>query len=122
MNNTNNILVKEMGKLSIYITQSEKAAESSLLKKIKAKPLYREIIRAAKEDKIMAASAFNTHYGYSNHEKVQSKFAEGLDRHLALCIELIDSKSKLEAFCKSHVRLLAGKSIVFKPVEYWEIV
>ncbi|HLK28828.1 MAG TPA: DUF190 domain-containing protein [Puia sp.] len=116
-----NLHVKEMGKLRIYLPQGEKMSGEGLIGKLNKKTVYREIIKAAKNELIMNASAFMTHFGYSQHKPIAQKFTEGNDDDTTLCIELIDNKTKLESFCRKYHSMLKGKTIVYKPVEFWEI-
>jgi PII-like signaling protein len=69
----------------------------------------------------MNASVYQTHSGYSLHGNISTHHAELDNADLSLCVELIDEKQKLEAFCIKHTALLRGKMIVYKAVEFWEI-
>jgi len=115
------ITSQEMGKIRIYVTPSEKMEAKGLWGKLNAKPLYRTIINAAKKDGLMNASAFMTHYGFSGGGKVQAAGAEMQNPNLALCVEIIDRKDRLEDFCRRHGRLLQGKVIIYKHVEHWDV-
>jgi PII-like signaling protein len=85
------------------------------------KNTYRQIIVEAKKDGIMNASVFNTHFGYSNNGKIQQQSLETGNAGLTICIELIDTRPKLEAFFSKHKDMLKGKVVVFKEVEFWDI-
>lgn len=114
------ITSQEMGKIRIYVTPREKAA-TTFWQKLKAKPLYRDIINAAKGDGLMNASAFMTHYGFSNHGPIHVDGTEATNPNLTLCVEIIDHKDKLEAFCRNHGKLLQDKVVVYKHVEHWDV-
>lgn len=111
---------KEIGQVRIYMTPSDKRT-SHKIKKIFTRPLYQEIIDAAKEDGILNAVAHHTHYGYSGNGKIQSNKLEMPNDRLSLCIELISRREHLEKFCRKHGDLLQGKVIVYKHIEHWEI-
>lgn len=111
----------EMGKIRIYVTPCEKTAASGFWQKLNAKPLYRSIINAAKKDGLMNASAFMTHYGFSGGGQVHADGAEITNPNLALCVEIIDQKDRLETFCRQHGSLLQGKVIIYKHVEHWDV-
>ncbi len=96
-------------------------AASGLWNRLNAKPIYREIINAAKKDGLTSAVAFLTHYGFSNGGKIKSENPESTNSHLTLCVEIIDHKNRLETFCRRHGALLKGKTIVYKHVEHWSL-
>ncbi len=83
--------------------------------------LYRDIILAAKAFGISNAHAHHTHFGYSNHSQVHQEIGDLPNPHLTMCVELVCDREKLEAFCREHAALLAGKVIVYKPLERWNV-
>ncbi len=117
----NPIIEQSLGKIQIYIKPRDKIQGSGFLHRLKPKQLYRELVKYAKEDHLMNASVYQTHHGYSMHGKISTQHAELDNADLSLCVELIDEKEKLEAFCQKHAELLKGKMIVYKAVEFWEI-
>ncbi len=119
MKHTHHIVSHEMGKIRIYLTPRDKVPAQGLLGRLGAKPVYREIIAAAKKDGLHSAVAFTSHHGFSNGGRVDSTGAEGGDSHMTLCVELIDHKDALEEFCRRHGALLGGHPIVYKHVEHW---
>lgn len=114
------VVTREIGKIRIYLAPRDRAPARGFWDRLNAKPAYREIIQAAKKDGLSNA-AFMTHFGFSNGGKVQVVGAESPNPNLLLCVELIDHKDKLEEFCRTHVDLLKGKTIVYKHVEHWDI-
>ena len=114
--------IREMGKLRIYLPQGEKISKGGLMGRLNKRTVYKEIIRAAKEELIMNASAFVTHFGYTQHNPIEEKFTEGNHESTTLCVELIDNRIKLETFCNKYYDMLKGKTIVYKPVEFWEMI
>jgi H+/Cl- antiporter ClcA/PII-like signaling protein len=116
-----NIVAHEMGKLRIYLTPRERLKADGLWARLNARPIYREIIRAAKRDGLHNAVAFTTHFGFSNRGDVQGAGAEAPNPQLTLCVELIGYKDALETFCRRHGELLKGKTIVYKHVEHWSL-
>lgn len=115
------IVSHEIGKIRIYLTPRDRVAAKGFWDKLNAKPIYREIIKAAKQDGLKNAAAFMTHFGFTNGGKVQEQGAEMANPHLTLCVELIDHKDVLEEFCRRHGELLKGKTIVYKHVEHWDV-
>ncbi len=121
MNKKHHIVSHELGKIRIYLTPRDRVAAKGLWDRLNPRPIYREIIDAAKKDDLQSAVAFATHYGFSNGSKVQTQSLESANSHLTLCIEIIDQKDRLEAFCRHHGVLLQGKTIVYKHVEHWAV-
>ena len=121
MNNTNEIVEKPLGKIQIFIKPKDKIKGVSLLERLLPKQIYREILRNAKQDGLMMASVYQTHSGFALNDKIQVAHSEYDNANLALCVELIDEKHKLEAFCLKNTALLKGRMIVYKAVEFWEI-
>ena len=110
-----------LGKLRIYISPADKIkhGKRSILQKLFPQSAYIHIVQDAKEAGIMNASVYNTHFGFSNHEKVQSYNMESDNSKLTMCVELIDKKEKLESFFIKHKDYLKGKTVIFKEVETW---
>lgn len=115
------IIEISLGKLQIYVKPKDKIEAMNFVHSLRSRSLYRELVKYAKEDSLMNASVFQTHHGYSMHGKISTAHVEIPNQDLYLCIELIDEKVKLEAYCKKHRDLLKGKMVVFRPVEFWEI-
>ncbi len=115
------IVTHDIGKIRIYLTPRDRVAAHGFWDKLGAKPLYREIVKAAKRDGLRNAAAFMTHFGFTGGGTVQALGAETANPDLTLCVELIDSKDRLEEFCRRHGELLKGKTIVYKNVEHWDV-
>lgn len=110
----------KMGKLRIYLTHGDKIKPDKLIRRVFPKSTAHHIVSEAKKDGLMNASVFQTHFGYSNHEKVQKHSIESDNSDMTICIELIDTHEKLELFFKKHHRMLHGKVVVYKEVEFWD--
>lgn len=67
---------KEVGQVRIYMTPREKRKAKTFRERLGIKPLFREIIDAAKKDGLLNASAHHTHYGYSGGGRVQAEMGE----------------------------------------------
>ncbi|TZF81720.1 DUF190 domain-containing protein [Pedobacter sp. BS3] len=115
------IIEKTLGKLQIYVKPMEKIQATGFIHRLKSRQLYRELVKYAKHDHLMNASVYQTHHGYSMHGKINTGNVELANQDLFVCVELIDEKQKLEAFCQKHAGLLKGRMLVFKPVEFWEV-
>ncbi|MCT3639631.1 DUF190 domain-containing protein [Elizabethkingia anophelis] len=112
-----------MGRLLIYITPADKIrhGERSIFRRIFPKAAYMHIIQDAKAESILNASAYHSHFGFSNNESIQSYNLEGDNSKLTMCVELVDKRDKLERFCLKHKDYLKSKVVIFKEVEFWDI-
>jgi H+/Cl- antiporter ClcA/PII-like signaling protein len=120
MSHRHKVTSREIGQVRIYMTPREKRKAAGM-KALFGKPLYQEIIDAAKADGILNAVAHHTHYGYSGNGKIQSNDQELPNNALNLCVELIANRDDLELFCRKHGDLLKGRVIVYKHMEHWDI-
>jgi len=111
---------REIGQCRIYMTPGERRSARGF-RRIFAKPLYQEIIAAARKDGIPNAAAHHTHYGYSSNGRIQADSGDIPNDRVNLCVELIGARDELERFCRKHGELLHGKVIVYKHMEHWEI-
>jgi PII-like signaling protein len=111
-----------LGRLCIYIAPADKIrhGDRTMFRKLFPRSAYIHIITEAKKDGILNASAFNTHFGYSDTGSVQSFSAEGDNSRLSMCIELLDKSPKLEAFFLRHKDILKDKVVIYKEVEFWD--
>jgi len=115
---------REIGQVRIYMQPRERGSQSGrgLRKLLGTPPLYKEIIREAKRDGLLNASAHHTHYGFSGSGSLQGGAGGEIPNPLlTLCVELIGPRDELELFCRRHGKLLKGKVIVYKHMEHWEI-
>ncbi|MBV6493810.1 MAG: hypothetical protein LDLANPLL_01833 [Turneriella sp.] len=117
------IKVTKMGKLRIYITPADKLPPKGkgLLKKMFPKSAFIHIVQEAKKDGILNASVYHTSHGYSNKNKIESMNYESGNPKLTLCVELVDARKHLEAFCLKHEDLLRDKVVIYKEVEQWSL-
>ncbi len=114
------VTAREIGQVRIYMTPREKRKGTGM-KGLFGKPLYQEIIDAAKSDGILNAVAHHTHYGYSGNGQIQTNNQELPNTNLNLCVELIAHRDELELFCRKHGELLSDKVVVYKHMEHWDI-
>lgn len=122
MPNNHRVHTQELGLVRIYVSPRERRPRSGGRSILRNRPLYQEIIDAAKEDGILNAVAHPTHYGYSGTGDVQRAGSPELSNsQLMLCVELIAPTVQLEVFCRRHGELLQGKVVVHKTVEHWDI-
>lgn len=112
-----------LGKLEIYIAPAHKVQNGgkSLFRKLFPKPTYMHLIQEAKKDGIINASAHSTHTSFTTDGKIISFSVEGDNSKLAMCIELVDKREKLEAFFLKHQDSLREKVVIYKNVEFWDV-
>jgi len=111
-----------LGKLRIYIEPAHKVrhGDRSFYRKLFPKTAYMHIISEAKKEGILKAAAYNAQMGYSNQGNIQLHHIERDNSKLAICLELIDKKEKLESFFLKHQELFRSKVVIFKEVEFWD--
>ncbi|EJL23475.1 DUF190 domain-containing protein [Novosphingobium sp. AP12] len=110
---------REVGMLRIYLKPSDKIGPRRFWD---VKPLYRELIRTAKEDGIINAVAQHTHYGFSNQGPIRENGSEIADPQLTMCVELVGERGQLDLFCRRNGALLGDKVIVYKQLEHCSIM
>lgn len=112
-----------LGKLKIYITPADKIKhpERTTWQKIFPKSAYIHIVEDAKKEGILNASVYNTHFGFSNKGKIRAMSIEGDNSKLTMCVELVDTREKLEAFFLKNKEHLKDKVVIYKEVEFWDV-
>lgn len=113
-----------LGNLRIYLPPAHKIrhGDRTLFRKLFPRSAYVHIIREARKDGILNATAHSTHAGFAAGGKIAVRTAEGDNAQLAMVVELIDSRDRLEEFFLKHKELLRGKVIIYKEVEFWDAV
>ena len=120
MTNSIPLSTKEIGQLRIYIPQGETRRGLGFWS-LFGRALYYDLVHLAKADGIINAAAHPTHFGYTRGGSIQTAGAETANPHLSMCVELIDDREKLEAFCRKHVDVLRDRILVYKQLELWEL-
>lgn len=115
---------QEIGMIRIYVKPKDRAARqgaSRFRSLLSTRPLYQELVQQAKRAGLLNAVAHHTHYGFSNHGRVQYKDPEIGNPELTMCVEVIGPRARLETFCREHGELLEKKVIVYKTLEHWTV-
>jgi PII-like signaling protein len=115
------VISHETGMVRIFLRPADRRKQPGLRGFFASRPLYRDIIDAAKKEGIMNAHAHHTHYGYSNHGKIRAQSLETGNPELTVCVELIAPKDQLEEFCGTYGDWLTEKVIVYKHLEHWGV-
>ncbi|HUE15454.1 MAG TPA: voltage-gated chloride channel family protein [Planctomycetaceae bacterium] len=110
---------QDIGQLRIFLTARERRNKG--FRGLFGKPVYQEIIHAAKQDGVLNAVAHRMQFGYSGQGKIETDKHEIPNEYLTLCVELIGERPELETFCQKHAALLFGKVVVYEKLERWEV-
>jgi PII-like signaling protein len=110
---------REIGQLRIFLTAREQRQKG--LRGLFGKPVYQEIIHAAKQDGVLSAVAHRTHFGYSGDGKSVDASQATSSEYLTLCVELIGERLQLEQFCQKHAILMGDKVVVYEKMERWDV-
>lgn len=121
MKPTHNLTASDVGMVRIYLKPRDRMPNKGVRALWSSRPLYRELVLEAKKDGLMNAVAHHTHYGYSNHGRVQDHSSEIANPELTMCVEIIGHRPDLESFVRRHGALLHDKVIIFKHLEHWSI-
>lgn len=122
MTHSHHVHARELGHLLIHLTPRCRRPGKTGFKAMLGCPLYQEIIRAAKADGILSATAYPAQFGYAGAAKLQAnEHLETPNGNITLRVELVDERAKLELFCRRHGDLLRNRVVVFKPAEHWEL-
>jgi PII-like signaling protein len=120
MEENRDIVSHQVGHLLIYLTRGEKKPQTGW-KRFFSRSLFQHIIDEAKRDGILNATAHSVHYGYTGRGKVQRDCPEGGSERLAILVELVSDREKLERFVQAQKALLKDKIIIFRPIEQWNL-
>jgi len=121
MNHSSLLVARELGELRIYLTQADKHPQPGLRGRLFPQSLAHALVDRAHAFGILQATTHTSGYGYVLGGAVRARHLEVESGQLALCVELLDERPRLLAFCQQHQALLHGKTVVFRPVEQWAI-
>jgi PII-like signaling protein len=119
---SNHILsASDVGMVRIYLKARDRMPSKGARSLWSSRPMYRELVLAAKKSGLTNAVAHHTQFGFSNHGRVEDFSAEISNPDLTTCVEVIGHRPDLEAFVRQHGALLSGKVIIFKHLERWTV-
>ncbi len=120
---SHNVHPREIGSLRIYLKPAERAPSGRGIRRLLgARPLYLELIAAARRGGLMNAMVHHTHHGFSRRGADSTAETGGAGGASMTWVEIVDLKEKLESFCSDHAEALRGKVITYKQIERWEIL
>lgn len=111
----------KVGKLRIYLKTGETIKSKGLLRKFFPKSVYWKIIEEAKHSGLMNAHVFHTQTAYTQGGDIHRRNVESDNSGLTVCVELVDSREKLEHFFKTHQPMFKDKTVIYKEVEFWDV-
>ncbi len=118
----NKIESSEVGSLRVYFPIGEKRPSGFWKRLLGRKPIYQEVVDAAKtHGLIQAVAAHGTYYGFSGAEAVQAEMSESPNPRMNMFVEIIGPRPALESFCRSNAGLLSGRMIYFVGLERWAL-
>lgn len=112
--------ITKKGKLRIYLATGDVIKSESLLRKVFPKSKYLKLMQEAKKSGIMNAHVFRTHAAVQKGGKMTHHSVEGDTSGLTVCVELVDTREKLQEFFKTHKDMLKENTVIYKEVEFWE--
>lgn len=115
-----NLIATEAGQLCIYLTPGERR-QTGWKGFFFGRPLYRELIDAAKADGLPNAIARQAQYGYHLKGRIEADMSDIPNPQLTICVELTGHREQLAEFSNKHGDWLDGKLIVFRPLEQWHV-
>lgn len=121
MPHRHDIHARKLGIVRIYLTPKDRYKPTGA-RFFRSRPLYRALIDAAKADGIPNAVAHQTQYGYTTRGRIQVAHPELPNAELNLFVELIAPTEQLAHFCRKHAELLAGRTVIHKHADHWEMV
>ncbi|AWC25229.1 Voltage-gated ClC-type chloride channel ClcB [Aminobacter sp. MSH1] len=121
VNSTHILTASDVGMVRIYLKPRDKMPSKGARALWSSRLLYRELVLEAKKEGMMNAVAHHTHYGYSNHGRVENHSSEISNPELTVCVEIIGHRADLETFVRRHGALLYNKVIIFKHLEHWSV-
>ncbi len=121
MPDRHHVTSREVDQVRIDMTPGERGASNGgrLKRLLSSTPLDIEIIKAARQDGLMSATAHHTHYGFSGTGAIHADGAEVSNPALAMVVEITGNREQLEQFCRKHAELLQDKVLIYKHLEHW---
>lgn len=122
MNEASIMQTEPAGILRIFMTSGSRAHNGSgktFSGLFQRRPLYRDIIHAARAAGFTCSNAHFAHYGFWKGGAIQQTLGEIPNTLLSVYVDILGSQDQLKAFCLSHETLLKKTALYFKPAEAW---
>lgn len=113
---------QQIGSLRVYFPIGETRPSGFWKRLLGCKPLYQELVDAAKtHGLIQAVAAHSTYYGFSGSGSVQAEMSELPNPRMSMFVEIVGPRAALESFCKKNPDMLKSRMIYFVGLERWSI-
>lgn len=122
MKQDHHIKHQESGMIRIYMKPDERRDVPGWAGLFGGRPLYRELVAAALSEGAVSAVAHHTHFGFCSHGTAETGDVAAAKPDLTMCVEIIGDRQVLEAFCIRHAECLAGRVVVYRQLERWEVL
>ncbi|KXV79053.1 hypothetical protein GOB86_15045 [Acetobacter lambici] len=122
MHETPTLLTEPAGILRIFMTSASRAQsrqQKPFTRLFQRRPLYRDIVHAARAAGFTCSNAPFAHYGFWRSGEIQQTLGEIPNTLLSVYVDILGDHEQLQAFCLSHEALLRDTSLYFKPAESW---
>lgn len=122
MHETPTIQTEPAGILRIFMTSASRVHNRELkplARLFQRRPLYRDIVHAARAAGFTCSNAHFSHYGFWRGGEIQQTLGEIPNTLLSVYVDILGNHEDLRAFCLSHESLLKDTSLYFKPAESW---
>ncbi|HEY0995621.1 MAG TPA: voltage-gated chloride channel family protein [Gemmatimonadaceae bacterium] len=113
--------VHTVGLVRLYLSPSDRRPGSGWWGRLMGRSLASEIVLAAKKAGLPHALILQPRAGFTGGGPLHVDHPEYGGANLTVCVELMGEPAVLEQFCQSHMDLLAGRSLVYRHAETWEI-
>jgi PII-like signaling protein len=108
--------------LRIYFGYGKKIDHKNFLKNIINNSLGHYLMQKAKENNLEQANMFHAKEGYLNYEKIKKHVSELPSYKNTVCIELIDTKEKLEYYLKEVQTHIHHASVVMMNAAIYKVL
>lgn len=122
MHETLTLLTEPAGILRIFMTSASRAQnrqQKPFGRLFQRRPLYRDIVHAARAAGFTCSNAHFSHYGFWRSGEIQQTLGEIPNTLLSVYVDILGDHEELKAFCLSHEALLKDTSLYFKSAESW---
>lgn len=103
--------------LRLYFHHAEKVAHSGFWHRLIRPSIASHVIKCAHRQGIEQVLVHHVHGGYLRGGKPTLRHVEHVHPRLPHCIELVDSRNKLQAFWTDHAHQLTNVRALFLPCE-----
>ena len=112
---------RPVGLARVYLSPRDRASGGSTWRRLFGATLSTEIVLAAKKAGLPHALVLNVRGGFTGGGPVRDDHPEYGATMLTCCVELMGDPADVQRFCADRLDLLAGRVVVFRHAESWEL-